>query len=142
MRAALYPSASKDDPKDAHLLLDILVQHRQHLRRLDADTVETRKLQMLVEDRRKLVDDQTAYSNQLRAKLKLYFPQAARWLPELHSRLAGEFLQRWPTLPSLQKARLGTIRRFFHQPPCRSPALVRPCVPGLPHAAAPSPSAP
>ena len=75
MRAALYPSASKDDPKDAHLLLDLLVHHRGHLRRLEADTVETRKLQLLVEDRRKLVDQQTAYSNQLRAKLKLYYPQ-------------------------------------------------------------------
>src|SRR5258708_4094177 len=136
MRAALYPSASKDDPKDAHLLLDILVQHRQHLRRLDADTVETRKLQMLVEDRRKLVDDQTAYSNQLRAKLKLYFPQAVRWLPELHSRLAGEFLLRWPTLPLLQRARLETIRRFFHQHHCRSEELMRQRLLEIPQAVA------
>lgn len=136
MRAALYPSTSKDDPKDAHLLLDILVQHRRHLRRLDADTVETRKLQMLVEDRRKLVDNQTAYSNQLRAKLKLYFPQAVRWLPELHSRLAGEFLRRWPTLPSLQKARLETIRRFFHQHHCRSEELMRQRLQEIPQAVA------
>jgi len=50
MRAALYPSNSKDDPKDADLLLDILLYHRKHLRRLDADTVETRKLQILVEE--------------------------------------------------------------------------------------------
>ena len=71
MRAALYPSNSKGDPKDADLLLDILLYHRKHLRRLDADTVETRKLQILLEDRRRLVDQATAYSNQVRAKLKL-----------------------------------------------------------------------
>jgi transposase len=120
MRSALYPSSSKDDPKDAHLLLDLLVYHRNRLRRLDADTVETRKLQILVEDRRKLVDEQTGYSNQLRAKLKLYYPQALRWLPELHSTLAGDFLQRWPTLPLLQKARPGTLRQFLQQHNCRS----------------------
>ncbi|MBI3263535.1 MAG: IS110 family transposase [Acidobacteria bacterium] len=120
MRSALYPSSSKDDPKDAHLLLDLLVYHRHRLRRLDADTVETRKLQILVEDRRKLVDEQTGYSNQLRAKLKLYYPQALRWLPELHSTLAGDFLQRWPTLPLLQKARPGTLRQFLQEHNCRS----------------------
>src|SRR5258708_33813196 len=91
---------------------------------------------MLVEDRRKLVDDQTAYSNQLRAKLKLYFPQAVRWLPELHSRLTGEFLRRWPTLPSLQKARLETIRRFFHQHHCRSEELMRQRLQEIPQAVA------
>jgi hypothetical protein len=34
-RAALFPSGVKDDPLDADLLLDLLVQHRRHLRRLD-----------------------------------------------------------------------------------------------------------
>ena len=124
MRAALYPSSSKDDPRDADLLLDILLYHRKRLRRLDADTIETRKLQMLVEDRRNLVDQQTAHTHQLRARLKLYFPQAVRWLPELDSPLAADFLERWPTLPLLQKARLETIRNFFHQHNCRSEALL------------------
>jgi transposase len=119
MRAALYPSTSKDDPKDADLLLDILTLHRGHLRRLDPDTVETRKLQILVEERRKLVDEQTGYSNQLRAKLKLYYPQAVRWLGELTSVLAGDFVDRWPTLPELQRARPKTLRDFFYQHNCR-----------------------
>ena len=124
MRAALYPSSSKDDPKDADLLLDILLYHRRRLRRLDADTVETRKLQIWVEDRRHLVDEQTAHTHQLRARLKLYFPQAVRWLPELDSPLAADFLERWPTLPLLQKARGETIRDFFHRHNCRSEALL------------------
>jgi transposase len=125
MRAALYPSASKDDPKDARLLLEILLHHREHLRRLDADTVETRKLQALVEDRRKLVDDQTGYGHQLRARLKVYFPQAVRWLGEMHAPMTGEFLRRWPTLESLQRARIETIRRFFHRHNCRNRELLQ-----------------
>jgi len=134
MRAALYPSQGKDDPQDADLLLDILLHFRKHLRRLDADTVETRKLQILVEDRRLLVDQGTAYSNQLRAKLKLYYPQALRWLPDLHAPLAGEFLKRWPTLPLLQKARRETLETFFHQHNCRSEELIRKRLEEIPQA--------
>ena len=136
MRAALYPSSSKDDPKDAHLLLDLLVYHRQHLRRLDADTVQTRQLQILVEDRRKLVGEQTAYGHQLRAKLKLYYPQALRWLPDLHSSLAGDFLKRWPTLPVLQRARPQTLRKFFHQHNCRSQEWIERRLQEIPQAVA------
>ena len=34
MREALYPSGAKDDPRDAELLLELLVLHRDKLRRL------------------------------------------------------------------------------------------------------------
>jgi len=134
MRAALYPSNNKDDPQNADLLLDILLHHRKHLRRLDADTVETRKLQMLVEDRRQLVDQGTAYGNQLRAKLKLYYPQALRWLPDLHTVVAGDFLKRWPTLPLLQKARRETLETFFHAHNCRSEELLQKRLDEIPQA--------
>ena len=36
MRKSLYPFGSKDDPRDAELLLDLLLQHRNKLRRLIA----------------------------------------------------------------------------------------------------------
>ena len=62
MREALYPSGAKDDPRDADLLLDLLVQHRDKLRRLSPDTEATRRVQNLVEERRKLVDEKTARS--------------------------------------------------------------------------------
>ena len=39
MRQALYPSGAKDDPRDADLLLDILLQHPDKLRRLLPDTL-------------------------------------------------------------------------------------------------------
>ncbi len=119
-RAALYPSGSKDDPKDAELLLDLLTQHRDHIRRLDPDTEETRKLQWLVEKRRKLVDERTGQGNRLMAELKFYFPQALRWFPDAQSPLLADFLNRWPTLPDAQRARPDTVRRFLHQHNCRS----------------------
>lgn len=119
-RAALYPSGSKDDPKDADLILDLLTQHRDRLRRLDPDTEETRKLQLLVEKRRKLVDDRTRQSNRLTDELKMYFPQVLRWFQDVQSQLVAGFLKRFPTLPDVQRARPETLRRFFHQHNCRN----------------------
>src|SRR5215469_11203874 len=75
MRQALYPSGAKDDPRDADLLLDLLLQHRDKLRRLSPDSEATRRVQNLVEERRKLVDEKTAQINRLTDHLKVYFPQ-------------------------------------------------------------------
>src|SRR3954453_15321804 len=96
-RSALFPSGAKDDPTDADLLLEMLLQHRRHLRRLDPDTEETRTLQMLVEDRRRFVNENTRQSKRLTCRLKLYFPQILTWFDEVDSPLVGAFLQRWPT---------------------------------------------
>ena len=118
-REAFYPSRSKNDPKDADLLRELLSQHRDRLRRLDPDTAAMRRLQVDVENRRKLVDQRTALSNQLTDLLKLYYPQILVWFPDLCSSLIGDLLRRWPTLVELQKARPATLGKFFRQHNCR-----------------------
>lgn len=123
-RAALYPSGAKDDPLDAGLQLELLLHHRARLRPWKRDTVATRMLQILVEQRRQLVDQRTAENNRLTQTLKLYFPQAVRWFADLASPLAGDFLQRWPTLEAVQRARPQTLRDFFHGHNCRSEELI------------------
>jgi len=123
-RAALYPSGAKDDPIDANLLLDLLVHHRVHLRRLSPDTEQTRLVQQLVEARRKLVNEKTRQSNRLTAKLKLYFPQVLTWFDEVDSELVGALLERWPTLEALQKSRQASLRSFFTQHNCRHAKLI------------------
>jgi hypothetical protein len=80
MRGALYPSGAKDDPRDADLLLELLVLHRDKLRRLTPDNEATRRVQNLVEERRKLVEEKTAQLNRLTGYLKVYFPQMLEWL--------------------------------------------------------------
>jgi transposase len=123
-RAALCPSGSKNDPGDADLLLDLLLHHRQRLRRLNPDTPATRLVQHLVETRRKLVNERTRQSNRLTAQLKMYFPQMLEWFDDIVSRLATELLKRWPTLELLQKARPATVRSFFTRHNCRSEKLI------------------
>ena len=119
MRQALYPSGAKDDPRDADLLLDILVQHRDKLRRLVPDTEATRRVQNLVEERRRLVDEKTEQSNRLTSHLKIYFPQMLDWFEQLDTQLVCGLLLRWPTLEELQKAPPAQLRRFFRKHHCR-----------------------
>jgi len=119
-REAFQPSGSKGDDSDTGLLLSILLQHRDRLRRLEPDTAETRLLQRLVEQRRQMVNDKTRYSNRLTACLKLYFPQVLQWFDDVTSPLVAALLERWPSLEELQHAHDGTLRKFFHQHNCRS----------------------
>jgi len=112
-RKSFRPSGAKDDPHDASMLLDILMRHGEKLRPLQPDTTETRTLQFLVQERRKLVSERSRYSNRLTAHLKLYFPQVLGWFDEVSAEIVGDFLERWPTLEELQRATRITIRRFF-----------------------------
>jgi transposase len=115
LRKAFHSSGAKDDPADADLLLDLLQMHREKLRRLSPDTEATRRVQNLVEERRKLVDEKTAQSNRLEAHLKIYFPQIPNWFGNVDSPLVCALLERWPTLEALQKARPDTLRSFFRK---------------------------
>src|SRR5262245_16328713 len=59
-REAFKVSGAKDDPTDAQLLLEIIRFHRDKLRAWVPEDADTRLLQMLVEERRRLVDEVTA----------------------------------------------------------------------------------
>ncbi len=124
-REAFTPSGAKDDVPDADLLRELLVKHRDRLRPWKPDTPETRALQRLVGSRRKTVDLQTKLTQQLRAALKEYFPQALAWAGgELASVLACDFLLKWPTLQALQRARPKTVRTFYYAHSCRRGDLI------------------
>jgi transposase len=124
-RTAVYPSGAKRDPVDAALLLDMLLHFRHGLHRLDPDTPETRLLGMLVEQRRKLVDDKTRYKNRLTNCLKLYFPQLLEWIDDIDSPMGCDWIARWPTLEALKHSHPGTLKTFFTQHNCRSAERIR-----------------
>ena len=105
MRQALYPSEAKDDPRDADLLLDLLLQHRNKLRRLSPDSEATRRVQNLVEERRKLVDEKTAQINRLTDHLKVYFPQMLEWFGRLDSDVVCDLLERGQRSRSYKRLR-------------------------------------
>jgi len=121
-RKIFRPSGAKSDGPDAAMHLDMLLRHRDKLRPLNPDTVETRMLQFLVEDRRQLVDQRTQISNRLVADLKSYYPQVLEWFEQPYAPVALDFLERWPTLDELQKARATTLHQFLKQHKCRDQA--------------------
>lgn len=120
-RRLFAPSGAKDDPSDAELLLDFLEKHAEKLRPWVPDNAETRTLARLTEARRNAVDLRTKLVQKLGAELKGYFPQALQWTGDhLASRLATDFVLKWPNLPTLQRARPETIRRFYYAHNCRA----------------------
>lgn len=123
-REALHPSGAKDDPTDAELLLDLLRAHRAQLRAWWPDTVEARTLQLLCEQRRKLVNHRVAFTNRLTSLLKQYFPQALDWVGDLASKQACDFLHTWPTLAAVQRARPATVERFYRTHNCRRASVI------------------
>ena len=118
-RKIFRPSGAKSDGPDAALHLDMLVKHRDQLRPLHPDTVETRTLQLLVEDRRQLVNERTRIANRLVADLKSYYPQVLQWFEKPYAPVTLDFLERWPALEELQRARPATLQQFFQQHQCR-----------------------
>jgi transposase len=112
-RKAVYPSGSKDDPLDADVLLDFLLKHRDRLRVWRPDTAETRELQFLVEDRRRLVDQKTCCLQQLTQRLKLYFPQALTWFGGADSVLLWKVLEQWPDWERLRKVDGSRLKSFL-----------------------------
>ena len=80
-RKAFSPSGAKSDPGDGCVILEMLLTHPDKFRRLQPDTVETRKLQFLTEERRKLVNQHTSESQRLIGWLKQIFPQILRIRP-------------------------------------------------------------
>lgn len=123
-REAFHTSGAKDDPGDAALLLELIVRHRHQLRAWVPDTVESRTLQALCEQRRKLVNQRVALTNRVTSLLKQYFPQALDWVGDVASRQGCDFLTRWPTLAAVQRARPTTVRQFYRAHNCRTAAVI------------------
>jgi transposase len=113
-REAFRPSGSKDDRLDCQLLADLVIAHPEQLHAWPLEDPQTEMLAVLAEDRRKLVDTRTLLANQLKAQLKLYYPQVLGFLnDDLTTVLAVEFILKWPTLARLQEAKPQEIRKFF-----------------------------
>jgi transposase len=114
-REAFTPSGAKDDPTDAELALDLIRRHADRFTPLMPQSVEMRTLVSLVEQRRGLVSDRVRITNRLRDTLKQYYPQALEWFDRIDTVLFCDFIERWPTLVQVKRARRATLQNFFHQ---------------------------
>jgi transposase len=112
-RQAFAPSRAKDDPTDALVLVELLLKHRDKLQPWVPASVEVRKLQQLVEWRRKLVAETVRTSNRLTDVLKSYFPQVLDWFEHRDTMVFCDFLSQWPTLEAAQRVSDRELQQFF-----------------------------
>jgi len=123
-REVLGSSGAKDDPRDAALLLELLMKHRDRLRRWQPCDAATRLIGQLAEDRRTLVNQRTQLTNALKSRLKQYFPLALEVLSELDTELAARFLLRWSCLEQLRAEDAGQVADFYRLMHCNHPQLI------------------
>jgi transposase len=104
-RKALYPSGSKNDPKDAELLARFLRDHGDKLRAWRPDDAVTRGLRLTTEQRRDWVQDRVARTNELQQRLKESYVSALDLCRgDLWNEAFLDLLERFPTQRELQRA--------------------------------------
>jgi transposase len=118
-REAFTTSHAKDDPTDAELQLELLLQHRDKLKPLNSQSPAMRALEQLVEQRRRLVGDKVRLTNRLTSALKTYFPHVLQWFDDKDPAIFCDFLAQWPPLKAVQLARRTTLEGFFRAHPVR-----------------------
>jgi len=124
-RETFTPSGAKDDPTDAEFVLDLILRHAEHFAPLKPQSVEMRTLVSLVEQRRGLVNDRVRTTNRLRNTLKQYYPQPLEWFDRIDTPLFCAFIERWPTLVQVKRARKTTLQSFFQQHNMRRTHLLK-----------------
>jgi len=97
-RQAMFPSGAKDDPMDAELALDMMLNYPNKVKPLRPSSDGSRTLTLLVEQRRSLVEDRRRNTNRLINALKQYYPQPLEWFCRRDTELFCDFLIKWPAL--------------------------------------------
>jgi transposase len=119
-RDVVRPSGSKSDDLDCQLACQLVKSHRELLAEFAAEDSLTMELAQLVSYRRDLVNHRSALANQLKSVLKLYNPLALELLQDdTTTALAANFVLKFPTLRSVQEAKLHRVRQFFIGQGCR-----------------------
>lgn len=106
-------SGSSSDPVDAELICEFALKHLDELHVWQPNDPITRRLRALTETRRRLVDQRTAYMQQLSATLKDYFPQLIDWFGDVKPNVLWQVLRLWPTLATLQAADTEHLTRIL-----------------------------
>ena len=101
------------------------MHHRQRLPPRPLILPKPRLLQFLVELRRQLVQQKVRTVQRLTDSVQQYFPQARTWFVRLDSPLIDALLERWPTLPELQRSHPAPAPFLPLRHNCRKDELIR-----------------
>ncbi len=125
-RETFTGSRAKNDISDADYLRELVMLHHDRFRSWVPDDVLTRTMMFLAENRRKIVNDRTRLTNRLLSLLKMYFPQAVTLSGGvLHRQMALDFLDKWPVLVAVQRAKQKTVEKFYTSHNSRSSGCIK-----------------
>ena len=118
-RESFSSGGAKDDHRDSYYLARMLDERQDDLRPMKPDDPLTRKISLLCQTRRQLVDDKTGVIQQLHAVLKMYFPLLLA-LPttRLESGLKQEIMRRWPDPRKFHKLNRPTLEKLLRRHRC------------------------
>ena len=112
-RKTFASSGAKDDPTDAGIQADFLHLHMNKLRILVPESPAVRALAQFVETRRNIVQDRVDIANRIIAALKNYYPIVLDLFQDRDTTIFCDFIEQWPTLKDLKRARKATLLTFF-----------------------------
>jgi transposase len=105
-------SQSKSDGFDAYVLAEFLRTDHVHLRALKPDSEQAQELKMLTRDHHRLGRHKTRLHNQIEVTLKEYYPRPLEVFSDLESKIALDFLERYPTPRALSELTRRSWNRF------------------------------
>src|SRR5712672_3398271 len=108
------PSGVKDDQLDAWSFADALRVDGQNWKPLRPEDFLIKELRLLCRDEVGLIEQRTAFINQLRHALAEYYPTALEAFEDWGAMSAWMFLQRFPTPQLLEKAGKRQWEKFLH----------------------------
>ena len=108
------PSGVKDDRLDAWSFADACRVDGQGWKPLHPEDPLIKELRLLCRDEVGLIEQRTAYTNQLRHALAEYYPTALEAFEDWSSVSAWMFVQRFPTAQALEKAGKRQWEKFLH----------------------------
>ena len=108
------PSGVKDDQLDAWSFADALRVDGQNWKPLRPEGSLIKELRLLCRDEVGLIEQRTAFINQLRHALAEYYPAALEAFEDWGAMSAWMFLQRFPTPQLLEKAGKRQWEKFLH----------------------------
>lgn len=105
-------SQSKSDSFDAYVLAEFLRTDHGHLRALQPGSEQAQELKMLTRDYHRLGRHKTRLLNQIEVTLKEYYPRPLEVFSDLESKIALDFLERYPTPRALSELTHRNWNRF------------------------------
>jgi Transposase len=105
-------SQSKSDCFDAYVLAQFVRTDHGHLRALEPDSDKAQELKLFTRDHHRLGRHKTRILNLLDGTLKEYYPRPLEVFADLESKLALDFLRKYPTPEALSKLSRKEWNRF------------------------------